>query len=94
MAGRKEDRIHSSTKFLKSEYLYIVSFLFKKKNEKENTGDKMIAIQMSTSGTGEHLSGRLCSESAKLGLHPQRHEKATFRTLGHWVEGAGREEHL
>lgn len=54
----------------------------------------MIAIQMSTSGIGEHLSGRLCSESAKLGLHPQRHEKATFRTLGHLVEGAGRQEHL
>lgn len=41
----------------------------------------MIAIQMSTSGIGEHLIREtVCSESAELGLHPQRHEKATFRT--------------
>lgn len=58
MAGRKEDRIHTCTTFLKK-CLYISFFIKKKKN----TGDKMIAIQMTTSGIGEHLSGRLCVQN-------------------------------
>lgn len=95
-AGRKEDRIHSCTKFLKSEYLYIVSFLFKKRERKH--------WRQNDSNTNEHFRDwwtlnqgdcvfRICSVGAPS-TAPWKGHFQDPGTLGHLVEGAGRGEHL